>query len=538
MRNTAYCFKNISLLILPVLVLIAAGCTKHFEEYNTNSAGVTNSQLIPDNNNIGGYYPDIQNSIIPNNGQNSLIGTLGEYLISAPFAGYTSESYPQEGPPLTYNFTGWDGFYFFAHSYNSIMAPVNTIRKQGTPSSSPDFWAIALILQVAEMHKITDIYGPIPFSKYGAGGTSVAYDSQQDIYTALFAELDTAVTNLKTFIATYPGSTPFARFDRVYSGDYTKWLKYANSLRLRLAMHIVKKDPVTAEAQALKAIDPADGGVFASNADNAIIHDGGNNYLGVVCNSWDNARAGASVISYMTSYNDPRLSQYFERSKFPGGPYIGLKTGAIVHSLAEGNMFSTVSFKNFDPLTGLNSLMNFSEVQFLLAEGALRGWNMGGTAKEYYEAGITSSMNQWGVGDKAADYINDASSRPQPYTDPLEPLNNSPALSTSTVKWDEGATQEEKLERIITQKWIAIFPDGTESWANFRRTGYPRLFPVTASQNHSNGTIDTDIQIRRAPYPTSEYASNKTELEKGILLLGGPDNGGTRVWWDVNGPNF
>jgi hypothetical protein len=538
MRNTTYCFKNISLLILPALVLIAAGCTKHFEEYNTNSAGVTNSQLIPDNNNIGGYYPDIQNSIIPNNGQNSLIGTLGEYLISAPFAGYTSESYPQEGPPLTYNFTGWDGFYFFAHSYNSIMAPINTIRKQGTPSASPDFWAIALILQVAEMHKITDIYGPVPFSQYGAGGTSVAYDSQQDIYTALFAELDTAVSNLKTFIATYPGATPFARFDRVYSGDYTKWLKYANSLRLRLAMHIVKKDPVTAEAQALKAIAPADGGVFTSNADNAIIHDGGNNFLGVVCNQWDNARAGASVISYMASYNDPRLSQYFERSKFSGGPYIGLKTGAIVHSLAEGNMFSTVSFKNFDPLTGLNSLMNFSEVQFLLAEGALRGWDMGGTAKAYYEAGITSSMNQWGVGDKAADYINDASSKPQPYIDPLEPLNNSPALSTSTIKWDEGATQEEKLERIITQKWIAIFPDGTESWANFRRTGYPRLFPVTASQNHSNGTIDTDIQIRRAPYPTSEYTSNKTELEKGILLLGGPDNGGTRVWWDVDGPNF
>jgi hypothetical protein len=86
------------------------------------------------------------------------------------------------------------------------------------------------------------------------------------------------------------------------------------------------------------------------------------------------------------------------------------------------------------------------------------------------------------------------------------------------------------MERIITQKWIAMFPEGQEAWTEYRRTGYPKLFPVV--NNNSGGTISTDVQIRRLPFPQNEYNTNATEVNKAIQLLGGADNGGTRLWWD------
>ena len=120
--------------------------------------------------------------------------------------------------------------------------------------------------------------------------------------------------------------------------------------------------------------------------------------------------------------------------------------------------------------------------------------------------------------------------------DPLYPVNNSPALSTITIKWDDNAPKENKLEKIITQKWIALFPECTEAWTNFRRTGYPKLFPVVV--NNSSGTISTEIQIRRLKYLQSEYSNNAAEVAKAVMMLGGPDTGGTRVWWDVDKGNF
>ena len=90
---------------------------------------------------------------------------------------------------------------------------------------------------------------------------------------------------------------------------------------------------------------------------------------------------------------------------------------------------------------------------------------------------------------------------------------------------------EEKLERIITQKWIAIYPDGQEAWSEFRRTAYPKVFPVMI--NNSGGTINTNKQVRRIPYPASEYRNNANNVNNAVsTLLGGADNGGTQLWWD------
>ncbi len=133
-------------------------------------------------------------------------------------------------------------------------------------------------------------------------------------------------------------------------------------------------------------------------------------------------------------------------------------------------------------------------------------------------------------------YVTDSSSKPADYVDPINASNNIAAMSTITVAWVASASNEEKLERIITQKWIAMFPDGQEAWSEFRRTGYPKIYPVVSNQ--SGGTIDTNIQIRRIPFVDSEKSTNDPGVKAARSLLKGPDHGGTRLWWDTGGPNF
>ena len=154
---------------------------------------------------------------------------------------------------------------------------------------------------------------------------------------------------------------------------------------------------------------------------------------------------------------------------------------------------------------------------------------MGGTAQSFYEKGIRMSFSENSVGG-ADNYVANSTSKPADYTDNTGDHNDITASSSITIAWDSSADFETNLERIITQKWIAMYPDGPEGWSEFRRTGYPKLFPVVT--NNSNGTIDTNIQVRRCPFPTTEYDTNKTAVQTGISALGGLDNGGTKLWWD------
>lgn len=179
-------------------------------------------------------------------------------------------------------------------------------------------------------------------------------------------------------------------------------------------------------------------------------------------------------------------------------------------------------------------MMTPAEIWLLKAEAVLRSWANAGVVQTDYETGINTSFAQWGV--SSSTYLSDNTSVLSNYVNPKNSADNAAAVSTITIQWDPAASNEKKLERIITQKWIAMYPEGQEAWTEFRRTGYPKLF--TTVTNNSNGTIDTDIQIRRLAYPAVEYTTNSIGVQQGVQLLGGADNGGTRVWWDVNGPNF
>lgn len=535
MKKNKFSEKIIFTALIISLFLISA-CTKDFEKFNSDPNGVTDDQLKPDNNSIGSFYPGIQYAIGHNNpsGAGVLAGGF-EYLVQGAYSGFVMCPLPGS---LNFNYNlvvGWEPYSIFNFGYNAVMSQVNNIKRVGGTSIDPDFWAIAKILQVAYMDKVTDCYGPIPYSKFGLGGAQVSYDAQKDIYNRFFNELDTAVNNLKTYKTANPTAMPFKKFDKIYNGDYTKWIKYANSLRLRLALHIVKVDPTLAKMQAESAINPINGGVFTSNTDNATVPDGYNS-LDVVDHQWSNLNAGADLVTYMDGYKDPRISKYFDLSAISPGKYLGIRAGSFIDNYPKMLTFSRTSKTTFTQ-TAPVILMTVSEVYFALAECALRGWNTGGTsAQQLYESGINASLTQWGVAGTANTYIQDNTSKPADFVDPVYAINSSPALSTITIKWDNSATLEQKLERIITQKWIALFPDVSEAWTNFRRTGYPKLFPVVV--NNSSGTISTQIQIRRLKYLQAEYSNNASEVAKAVTLLGGPDNGGTRLWWDIDKPNF
>ena len=126
-------------------------------------------------------------------------------------------------------------------------------------------------------------------------------------------------------------------------------------------------------------------------------------------------------------------------------------------------------------------------------------------------------------------YITDDTSTPAAFTDNAG-RDNAAAPSTITIAWNDGDDFETNLERIIVQKWIANWGNSPEAWSEFRRTGYPKMFPV--KNNYSNNAVSSNLQIRRMPYPKTEYNTNRKAVEAGVELLGGPDNCGTLLWWD------
>lgn len=538
-NNIYKSFRLRRLLFMTGVILTgASACTKNFERYNTDNTGVntnltslmTHEQMAVINFSGGGDPNSYQLQ------QNLNADCFSGYMMSSnAFGGNTNMNY--------FMMTSWNGEAFKV-VYLDVLSYVSKIQAMGVDKDYPAVFAVAQIVKIMAMGRATDIYGPLPYSQAGNTKSGISYDSQQSIYNSFFTELDAATAALKSWISSGQKLPfEFAPMDLVYNGDFNRWLQFANSLRLRLAMHIVKIDAVTARAQAEKALDPAAGGVITNNDGIMKVKVSGagfSNPLVFIAMNWTDINIGASIQSYMSGYNDPRIGRYMDRSTDASFPvqYKGIRIGSTVNKPAY-QTYSTLNFKDGSaPSFTLNTpvqLMTAAEVYFLRAEAALRGWsNTGGTAQSLYEQGINTSLAQWGVTDAA--YINNSTAKPAGYTDPKNAANNAVAPSDITIQWSEVATNEQKLERIMTQKWIAMFPEGQEAWTEFRRTGYPKLFTVV--NNNSGGTIDTKIQVRRLPYPQNEYNTNRTELNKGIQLLGGLDNGGTRLWWDVNKANF
>ena len=326
-------------------------------------------------------------------------------------------------------------------------------------------------------------------------------------------------------------SEAFRKLEDLYYGNISKWRKFVHSMQLRIAMRMSYVNPTEAQRIAQKAVEA---GVIESNEDNAMLHVA-ENRSELLFNNWNDYRISADLVSIMKGYEDPRLDKMFVKGvqtvdqdgeKVDVYDYYGVRIGIFTQKKDDMiNLYSKQVISSTDPYLWMNA----AEVTFLRAEGALRGWDMGGSARDFYEQGVKLSFDQRKVSG-ADEYLANAVAVPEPFVDPVNPAKcNYTPKTKITIAWNEGASTEEKLERIITQKWIANFPLGFEGWADYRRTGYPEVFPSVS--NLSNGVIDTNRQLRRLPFPLSEKQGNSANVSAAVSMLGGPDTGATDLWW-------
>lgn len=511
--------------------LLLTSCTDQFEKWNINPNEVTPEQMEQDNLNTGAYFTQMERGVF-------IVGKNlgGEYQVTQMLTGDIFASYIAN--INTYSYTTYHNDHYalykdwydapFKDAYTYVMQPWKSIvdvTDEGSPTR-----AMATIVKVLGMSRITDMYGPIPYSKFGTS-TQVSYDSQKDVYYRFFEELDHAINVLTTY-SDNNSAKYMEQYDYIYSGNVSKWIKFANTLRLRLAMRISFVDQAKAETEAAAAINHSYG-LMTSADDSAILHQTTSftftNPIWEVSESFRDMRMGATMDCYLNGYGDPRISKYF-RPATKDGNYHGVRNG--MKNLSKDTYVAAASGLNFETNSNMQ-WMNAAEAYFLLAEAKLRLKLGTETVQNYYEEGIRISFLSKGASG-ADTYIADAVSLPlDTYTDPVnnQRTNVSSSLSRLTIAWEEGVTNEQKLERIMIQKWIALFPDGQEAWSEMRRTGYPGFVRIN-SYSYQTEVASNEL-ISRLKFPTTEYSNNSGNTQAAVSLLGGNDAAGTRLWWDT-----
>lgn len=519
------------------LGLMTLSCTGNYLDINTNPYEVNREQTLTDGYATAAAIAAMGGAVVSTDVNTA---QFTDCLLGGPMGGYYSTTGAFEKTIDNYNATD-DWTRVLLASDRIIPTLYSNLSELKSITDDPVTLSIATIIKVTAMLRVTDTYGPIPYSQIGQGGKiTVAYDSQEKVYDTMFAELDDCIKTLtENRLSGIPSTA-----DPVYDGTAVKWCKFANSLKLRMAMRIVYAAPEKSKKYAEEAVNH-EIGVMADNSDNAALQkvafgDKGNPlYTAIKYNqptgsvTGGDTHAAADIICYMNGYNDPRRAKYFIKSEFDGIDYAGIRIGIEKPSLnSVGRKYSGVNVTTEDPLVWMNA----AEVAFLKAEAkAVFGFNMGtGTAEEFYNEGIKLSFEQFGLSGYA-EYAEDNENKPATYADPAGLNSYAGVLSTITVKWNDAAPAAEKQERIMIQKWIANFNNGIEAWSDHRRTGYPKFFPATDAGNKSGGSVTNEFGARRMVYPLAEYSNNGENVNAAVAsYLSGPDKMGTRLWWDCN----
>ncbi|MFH6945989.1 SusD/RagB family nutrient-binding outer membrane lipoprotein [Flavobacterium sp. FlaQc-50] len=506
--------KTSILYIAGILLGSMTACTKDFEEINTNpnSVEVANPNFIFSQSQLDGLNNNYFFTNVLECG-----GMLQHYATYKEASGVGDKYLSNEVYYSAYFNRG------YPTAVNEIQTVINLLQNNPLDSNRLN---IARIWKVYVYHRMTDLYGDVPYTEaakaYSNEHFLPKYDSQEFIYKDLLKELDEAATALD------PAKTSFGKADLIYDGNIPKWKKFSYSLMLRLGLRLTKVDPALAKTWVTKAIA---GGVIVNGTDNALMKytDGPNDFnrnpAGIDSRSIDftkdsfgqkNVEGGKlakTFIDVLKATADPRISVYSGvwqgttqntaadvQKGFPNG----LKTPptAIEQATFSEPNQGTV-FRYDAPLVILGN----AETNLYLAEAAARGWYTAETDKDLYEKGVKASFLNMGI--YGATYaITDAT----PY------LTANP--------FNAAGTFEQKMNQIHSQIWVALFVDEQEIYSNWRRTGYPALVPVNFPGNVTNGTIP-----RRLRYPVSEYSVNSANLAEAIKRQGA-DTFTTRTWWD------
>ncbi len=527
--------RSILCIVALAIIFVANSCTDDFTELNTDPKNLTVDNLTQSEYGAVVKAAQFAPAFLGNPARGPF--QLTQSLFSDIYGGYFATTAPNFNSDKFTLVGGWlnGAFnYFYARAAPQIRYAEDFAAENGFDLEN----AMMKVWRVWSYHRVTDYWGPIPYSEFGNGELSVAYDSQEDIYRDFFTTLDEAISVLQS----NAGGTSFlGGNDLVYAGNVDQWLKFANTLRLRLAMRVKYADPSLSQTEAEKAASL--GEFIEDNGDNAIIEtnpDFRNPYNTIT--QWGEFRISADMESVLKGYEDPRMQFYAapaaepDPSDDPAGvsfPYEGMRNGQS-QVAKQGNDFNALASDMSPAYTAPGApgpdyvAMNAAESFFLRAEGALEGWNMGGgTVQDFYEQGIVTSHVEYGLDGSnlsGGSYIESANT-------PASFDGSDPAASQVPVAFNTGGDKETQLEQIITQKWISLYPNSQEAWAEKRRTGYPTFYNRL---NTDDPTIPVNTVPRRVPFVDGEFTTNESAVNAAIdSQLGGPNTGTTKLWWDA-----
>jgi hypothetical protein len=404
---------------------------------------------------------------------------------------------------------------FFDGAYAQELKDFQQVIAAGTANAAPGLYGPALVMRTWGYAHLTDAWGDVPYSgalQGDAGGSlSPDYDAQKDIYADFFVVLAKATTDMAAAPAL---ALRYGAADPIYSGDLLNWQRFSNSLRARHAMRLANVDAIKARAEFTAAM-AAPGGLFASNADNAQLFWPGD---GVYDNPWsvnfktrDDHRISNRLMDILQASSDPRIPIYAQPTEDNPAVYAGMPN-ALTHAEAQeylgtasrpGAAFypGATAYGTFGGSGGSfpSFLMTYAEVSFLKAEAAERGW-ITGSAAAFYAEGIRASMEQWGVTDAAA---------------------ITAFLARPAIVYTPGATG---LAQIATQKWVALYSNGPQAWAEWRRTCAP------ATVKPGPDALVAYVP-RRLEYSITENAVNSDAVAAAVTRQG-PDTFASRMYWD------
>ena len=467
-------------ILIAFIILGAISCTTDFGDWNTDPKKAT----------------EVPASTLFSNAERNLVRTMKMQNVNVNifnfFAQYwTATTYPDEA---NYHLGGRDipgGFWNRIYrdvliDFKEATKILNTEQENLSAALLPvnkNQLAILSILEVYSYHILVDVFGDVPFTEaLDIKNPSPTYDDDASIYTSLFTKLDAAISNLDT------GAESFGSADFIYGGNATAWKKFANSLKLRMALR-TKDGAKISEAVA--------GGVFTSNNDNAAFKftesDPYSNPL------WENlVRSGRkdllvadTFVGVIAPLNDPRASVFMDNNKssYIGGPYGHNNSYSEYTHL--GDIFHKPAFEGV--------ILDYTEVKFLLAEAAARG--LGGVtgAETLYNEAVTASINYWTPSGDAAAYLAQTS------------------VAYDAANWEKS---------IGTQKWIAMYSRGFEGWSSWRVFGYPILTAPVDAHESAEGKVPV-----RYTYPGDESQRNGDNYEAASSAIGG-DKLTTKVFWN------
>ena len=485
----------------------------------------------------------------------------------------------------TYNISGFNGA---GHSgYNLVKQIFPNLLVSPEVNNLPELKALYLLYFDLMAQENADLSGPFTYNEDKANSEDPrTYQSVKDIYYNIKQDIDNIVAcweyydanrddDYKAVIENYldmlesdgNANWNFNYYGKKYKHDhrFVTFLHLANSFQLRLAMHMAKVEPETAKKWAEEAVQR---GVIANVMEQQGVLPstiGFTHPLVEIGCTWNDTRISASFESLLMSLDHPYTKYFF----LPNANAIeNLTTHAITDAdtrimgirsgeyVGEGQSAGTNPFINYSTFdkeviaTAPLYFISYAETCFLQAEGAIRGWNMGGDAKSFYEEGIRNAYmedpynleneyltTEYNYTDFVEDYLKVDKAIDYTQVDPQGLGEPWPSVTKIGVAWNESDPLETKLEKIITQKYIALFPDSHEAWTELRRTGYPKLFPVLNASD-GDGSIKQGEMIRRIPYRYTDPVQLGYWEATGLPALGGPDVQATRLWWDVDAPNF